>query len=115
MALGLIGSLTVAGAVITTACVYYDQETGDVIPRGKQKYPFDEVKERAKELQVGMSKFNCLLALGEPAETQKSSDVWIYLPERKAYVVPGKFLKLEFENGVLKAFGYQPIVLGKEL
>jgi outer membrane protein assembly factor BamE (lipoprotein component of BamABCDE complex) len=102
-------------ALSLASCVNVDPETNEVIPRGDQRYEFDKVKENAEELALGMSKFECLLLLGSPAEKSDRGDVWVYLPERPAVIIPGKALRLEFENGKLKEHEYRAIVLGARL
>jgi len=99
-------------ALAVTACVSVDPQTGATLPRGGQRYQFDEVKSRAEHLEQGMSKQQVMLLLGSPAESETNGDVWIYLPERKAAIVPGRALRLQFDNGLLVEHGYRTIVLG---
>jgi outer membrane protein assembly factor BamE (lipoprotein component of BamABCDE complex) len=99
----------------SSACVTENLDTGEVVPRGKQRYPFEQVEEAAKRLENGMSKFQVTMLLGSPAETDENGDVWVYLPERYAILVPARALRLEFRDGVLIEHGYRPIVLGARL
>ena len=101
-------------ALLLAGCVSVDSESGKVIPRGSQKYEFATVERQAKNLKVGMTKLEALLLLGGPAETSGDGNVWVYLPERPAVLVPSRALKLEFEGGILKKHGYSAIVLGQQ-
>jgi outer membrane protein assembly factor BamE (lipoprotein component of BamABCDE complex) len=99
----------------TSACVTQNAETGEMIPRGKQRYPWDKVTELAKQLQKGMSKPQVLVLMGSPAEIDKEDNHWIYLPERYGILIPARALRLEFNDQVLVDFGYRAIVLGAQL
>jgi outer membrane protein assembly factor BamE (lipoprotein component of BamABCDE complex) len=101
--------------LLVSACVNTDPKTGETIPRGNQKYFFDQVEKQAEQLKDGMSKADALILLGSPAEQSDDGDVWIYLPERPAVLIPSRALRLQFENGVLVKHGYRPIILGAEL
>ena len=103
-------SATVLAAV---SCVNVDPETGEVIPRGNQRYEFEEVERNAEKLEEGMSKFQVLMLLGSPAEESTRGDVWVYLPERPAVIIPANALRLQFRNGRLADHAYHPIVLGQ--
>lgn len=115
--------LTIAGmmcgcmliALMPVGCVNVDPNTGKTIPRGDQRYKFSTVERRAERLQDGMTKLEVLLLLGEAAETSDDDDVWVYLPERPAVLIPSRALRLVFENGTLREHGYNPIVLGEQL
>jgi len=107
----LLSSLLVAAS----ACVNVDPETGEVLPRGGQRYKFSEVVENVDDLEVGMTRRQVLFLLGSPAETDHRNTVWVYLPERPAVLVPGRALRLEFKDGALADFGYHGIVLGERL
>ena len=97
------------------ACVAEDTATGKPIPRGNQRFPFEEVEARAERLAVGMTRTEVLLLLGSAAEMKAGGDEWIWLPERYAIIVPARFLRVRFEGGRVADFGYEPIVLGMEL
>ena len=56
-----------------------------------------------------------LSTVGSPAEKGERGDVWVYLPERSAILVPSKALKLHFEDNRLSEFGFHAIVLGAQL
>lgn len=99
----------------TSACVTENMTTGEMVPRGAQTYPWDQVEERAKRLQEGMSKARVIQLMGSPAETDSAGDLWIYLPERYAILIPAQALRLEFKDGVLVEHGYRAIVLGTRL
>lgn len=99
----------------TSACVSKNMTTGEMIPRGNQRYPWDKVKELAKQLKKGMSKSQVLLTMGTAAETDDKEGIWVYLPERYGILVPAEALRLEFKDGILADFGYRPIVLGARL
>ena len=108
----LAAFVVLAGA---TSCVSENVETGEAIPRGDQRYPWDTVVEKAKKLEKGMTKTQVMMLLGSPAEVDKEDNLWIYLPERYAILVPAEALRLEFKETVLADFGYRPIVLGARL
>ena len=93
-------------------CISIDPETG---AREHQRYQFDYVSERADQLEVGMGKTTVLQLLGSPAEKSDDGDVWVYLPERPAVIIPGRALHLEFRNGALIEHGFRAIILGQEL
>jgi hypothetical protein len=99
----------------TSSCVTENTTTGEMVPRGKQRYPWDTVVELAKQLQKGMTKPQVMMLMGSPAEIDTEDNHWIYLPERYAILIPGQFLQLDFEGAVLSDFGYRPIVLGAQL
>ena len=96
-------------------CVTEDPKTGTLLPRDGQKLTFDVVQRNAEKLHTGMSKLDVHLLLGSPAEKDEAEDLWIYLPERYAVLVPARALRLEFRDRVLVDFGYRPIVLGTRL
>ncbi len=102
-------------ALALAGCVNVDPNTNETLPRGNQKYKFATVERRAEQLRDGMSKFDALLLLGSPAEASDDGDVWTYLPERPAVLVPTRGLQLEFKNGILMKHGYTTVVLGKAL
>ena len=103
------------GALATSSCVSVDPETGETIPRGNQRYEFSEVTRNVDKLEIGMSYYQVLMLLGSPAEKSKQGDVWIYLPERAAVLIPGRALRLQFRNSALASYGYHAIVLGARL
>jgi outer membrane protein assembly factor BamE (lipoprotein component of BamABCDE complex) len=106
-------NIAVLVALAASSCVNVDPKTGDTIPRGNQKYYYEQVTENAKQLHKGMSKLDVLLLLGSAAEESKDGDTWVYLPERPAVLVPASALKLQFgPDGGLADWGYHPIVLG---
>jgi outer membrane protein assembly factor BamE (lipoprotein component of BamABCDE complex) len=110
---GLAAWLLLLGA--TTACVTENKTTGEMVPRGNQKYPFEQVEKAAERLEPGMEKMQVLLLLGSPAETDESGNVWVYLPERYGVLIPARALRLEFGPQGLVEHGYRPIVLGARL
>lgn len=99
----------------TSACVTENTTTGEMVPRGDQRYPWDEVKKRAARLQDGMSKGHVLNLMGSPAEIDESDEHWTYLPERRGILVPAEALHLVFENGVLVEHEYRSIVFGAQM
>jgi outer membrane protein assembly factor BamE (lipoprotein component of BamABCDE complex) len=99
----------------TSACVTENTTTGEMVPRGNQRYPWDQVQERAKRLENGMSKGQVLNLMGSPAETDEEDVHWTYLPERHGILVPAKALHLKFVNGVLAEHEYRSIVFGAQL
>lgn len=103
------------GILGLSACVQSDPDTGKTIPRGSQKFEFDVVTRRAERLKEGMRKVDVLILLGSPAEKSGDGDVWVYLPERPAVLIPGRALRVVFESGLLTEHGYRPIILGKDL
>jgi len=100
---------------VTPACVTENTDTGEMVPRGNQRYPWDTVKKLAKDLKVGMNKLQVTLLMGSPAEVDAEDNQWIYLPERYAILIPAEALRLEFKGTELVDFGYRPIVLGAQL
>ena len=110
---GLLALLALVAG--TSACVTENAQTGEVVPRGNQRYPWDKVVELAKRLEKGMSKPQVLTLMGSPAEMDPEDNLWIYLPERYAILIPAQALRLEFKGQVLEDFGYRPIVLGAQL
>jgi outer membrane protein assembly factor BamE (lipoprotein component of BamABCDE complex) len=96
-------------------CVNTDPDTGKTLPRGGQKFEFATVERRAERLQPGMTKLDVLLLLGSPAETSGDNDVWVYLPERPAALIPSRGLRLTFENNFLMRHDFTPIVFGQTL
>jgi outer membrane protein assembly factor BamE (lipoprotein component of BamABCDE complex) len=102
-------------ALILVGCVNVDPESGKTIPRGGQRYEFATVERRAEQLKEGMTKLDVLLLLGSPAETSDDGDVWVYVPERPAVLVPTRGLRLVFKNDVLESHEHRAIVLGQEL
>jgi outer membrane protein assembly factor BamE (lipoprotein component of BamABCDE complex) len=111
--IALFASLAFLGG--TSACVTENAETGEMVPRGKQRYPWDKVKKLAEHLQDGMRKADVILLMGSPAEMDEKGDEWVYLPERYGILVPAEALELNFKDGVLVEHGYHPIVLGARL
>jgi outer membrane protein assembly factor BamE (lipoprotein component of BamABCDE complex) len=107
--------LATIASLSSVACVNTDPNTGETIPRGNQRYFFDKVEKNAEQLQTGMPKVQCLILLGSPAEQSDDGDVWVYLPERPAVLIPSRALRLEFKNDVLVKFGHRLIVLGQDL
>jgi outer membrane protein assembly factor BamE (lipoprotein component of BamABCDE complex) len=99
----------------TSACVTENTTTGEMVPRGNQRYPWDKVQELAKNLRKGMKRSQVLMLMGSPAEVDTEDQQWIYLPERYAILIPARALQLEFEGQILTDFGYRPIVLGAQL
>jgi len=99
----------------TSSCVTQNAETGEMVPRGNQRYPWDKVQELAKRLEKGMTKPQVLLLMGSPAEVDAEDNQWIYLPERYGILIPARALRLEYQGQVLVDFGYRAIVLGAQL
>ena len=105
-----------AAVLLTLAgCVALDPETGEVLPRGNQRYEFAEVEREAEKLELGMSRAEVLLLLGSPAERDDEKGLWVYLPERPGILIPARALQLRYERGRLAEFGYHTIVLGQRL
>jgi outer membrane protein assembly factor BamE (lipoprotein component of BamABCDE complex) len=101
--------------IALAGCVTENTQTGKMVPRGEQGMQFSDVEEAAEKLKDGMTKQQVMFLLGSPAEKDDSGDVWIYLPERYAILIPARALRLEFKNAVLVEHGYRPIVLGARL
>jgi len=99
----------------TSACVTENKTTGEMVPRGDQRYPWEKVQELAKRLENGQSKAQVLGFMGSPAEMDSAGDKWIYLPERYAILIPANALQLTFKDNVLVDHEYRPIVLGAQL
>ncbi len=100
---------------VLAGCVSVDPDTGKPIPRGEQRFPFDTVTRNAESLLPGMSKSECLMLLGSPAERSADGDTWVYLPERPAVLIPGRALRLRFADNRLAEHGYRAIILGQDL
>jgi len=111
--LTLLALLALLGG--TSSCVTQNAETGEMVPRGNQRYPWDKVQELAKRLEKGMTKPQVLLLMGSPAEVDAEDNQWIYLPERYGILIPARALRLEYQGQVLVDFGYRAIVLGAQL
>jgi len=78
-----------------------------------QRFAFDEVKERAKELRPGMSKTGVLLLLGSPA--RREADSWIYLPSRPGTLLPAEALEVEFRGDRYETHTFQPVIVGERI
>ena len=96
-------------------CVNVDPQTGKTIPRGGQKYNFKTVEKRAEKLELGINRFAVMALLGSPAKSSDNGDVWTYLPERPAVLVPSRALQLTFKDGALVKHEYRTIMFGKDL
>ena len=108
-------ALVLLAALAAVGCVNVDPQTHEIIPRGNQWYDFEDVQSNAKDLELGMSEVDVLELIGSPAEKNGRADVWVYLPERPAVLIPARALRLEFREGKLVEHGYHAIVLGKPL
>lgn len=108
-----LASLALLAAL--AGCVTTNLDTGEVVPRGNQKLPYDQVDRLSSKLQIGMTRLDVNMLLGSPAEKDADNNVWVYLPERYAILVPAMALRLEFKDGKLADFGRRPIVLGARL
>jgi hypothetical protein len=97
---------------VLASCVTEDVNTGKMIPRGQQGMQFSDVEKAAESLKDGMTRAQVMLMLGSPAERSDDGNVWVYLPERYAILIPALALRLEFKDGLLDNHGYRPIVLG---
>jgi hypothetical protein len=75
-----------------------------------QKYTYDEVKGKLPQLQKGMAKAQVMIILGSPAQSYE--DLWVYLPDRPAFYVPGEGVVIEFENGRYTKHRFGLIILG---
>jgi outer membrane protein assembly factor BamE (lipoprotein component of BamABCDE complex) len=104
------GTLLLAAAL--GGCVTQNADTGEYVPRGKQRYEFEKVEKAAEQLRDGMTKLQVLLLLGSPAEMDDAGNTWVYLPERYAILIPSHALQLEFKNDVLVSHENRAIVLG---
>jgi outer membrane protein assembly factor BamE (lipoprotein component of BamABCDE complex) len=100
---------------VSTACVTENVATGEAVPRGNQRYPWEKVEQLAPGLENGMSKHQVLMLMGSPAEVDAADDLWIYLPERHGIIVPARALRLEFKEGRLVDHSFRAIVLGTRL
>ena len=107
--------LMILSILILVGCVQVDPDTGKTLPRGNQRYEFETVERLANQLKERMSKMQVLYLLGSPSEKSSDGDVWVYLPERPAVLIPGRALRLEFQNGLLVKYGYRAIILGQDL
>jgi len=102
-------------ALLLAGCVHVDPETGKTIPQGNQKNMFADVERQAAQLKNGMTKLEVMVLLGSPAEMNEGDNVWVYLPERPAVLVPSHALRLEFKDGLLISHENIAIILGKTL
>ena len=98
--------------LLLAGCVNVDPVTGKTIPKGRQKNEFATVERMAVRLQDGMTKPDVLMLLGSPAKSLEKGQVWVYLPERSAVLVPAQSLQLVFKGNTLVKHGKHPIVLG---
>jgi len=110
-----LGALALLEDLACAGCVTENMATGEMVPRGDQRYEFSKVEKYAERLQDGMTRNEVLLLLGAPAERDDENEVWVYLPERYGIIVPARALRLDFKDGVLVEHGYRPIVLGATL
>ncbi len=108
-----IGSALIA--LILAGCVNINPETGRPTPRSGQKYEFATVEHQAEQLQDGMARLEVLMLLGSPAEKSADDNIWVYLPERPAWLLPSRSLRLVFKNDLLVEHGYSTVVLGQPL
>jgi hypothetical protein len=112
----LLGAIALLACVCgTPSCVTENRTTGEPVPRGDQRLPFEKVEKAAKDLKEGMNMMQVVSLIGSPAEKDDSGNVWIYLPERYAVLIPARALRLEFKDRILIEHGYRPIVLGARL
>ncbi|MBL8862454.1 MAG: hypothetical protein JNK02_10640 [Planctomycetes bacterium] len=111
--LGLLAALLVVP--IASSCVTENTTTGEMVPRGNQRYPWEKVQRLAKDLRKGMTTTEVLLHMGSPAEIDTQDEQWVYLPERYGILIPAEALHLQFKERVLVEFGYRPIILGAQL
>jgi len=102
-------------ALMFAGCVNMDPETGATLPRRGQKYKFKTVERKVDQLKIGMKRVEVLILLGSPAQSSDDGDIWVYLPERPAVLIPSRALRVEFENNVLVKHSYSAIVLGQQL
>ena len=100
-------------ALLVAGCVEVDPQTGKTIPRGGQKNEFAVVEQQAKQLRDGMTKIEMLTLLGSPAETSNAGDIWVYLPERPAVLVPSHSLRLVFQSNILISHSQPAIIFGQ--
>lgn len=100
-------------ALFLAGCVNVDPQTGKTIPRGGQKNEFSIVEKQAEQLHDGMTKIEVLTLLGSPAETSNGGDIWVYLPERPAVLVPSHSLRLVFQNNFLLNHSQPTIIFGQ--
>ena len=72
---------------------------------------------RISALHAGkpFSRRDVFMLLGSPAERSTDDEVWVYLPERPAVLIPSRALRLVFEDNVLVKHGYRAIALGETL
>jgi outer membrane protein assembly factor BamE (lipoprotein component of BamABCDE complex) len=102
-------------ALILSGCVNADPITGKTLPRGGQKFEFATVEQQAEKLKDGMTKITVVMLLGAPAKVSDDGNIWQYLPERAAVLVPARALQLVFKNDVLEKHGYTAIILGETI
>ena len=76
-----------------------------------QKYPFNEVKKRARGLRPGMSRSEVLITLGSPAEVH--GNTWVYLPPKPGIVMPTELLEVRFRSGRYVSHEFKAIVFGQ--
>lgn len=107
--------LLAALLVALPGCVNVDANTGEIVPRGSQRYEYARVKKKAERLRKGMSRYDALILLGSPAEKSERGDVWIYLPERPGILLPSTALRVQFEDGRVLDWSFRPIVLGTRI
>ncbi len=65
------------------------------LARRQQKYSLEVVRERAKQLEVGMTRIEVLTLLGSPGVDRDRR--WIYVPDEGGAIVPVFSLLIEFD------------------
>ena len=107
-------ALIVPAAILALAFICGCQTTsidGDYATDGmnRQKYDFETVKVRARQLQKGMTTFQVSLLLGSPAQVR--GDRWYWRPRSQG---PGEVLRVTFDDrSAVKEWGYEPLILGE--
>lgn len=80
-------------------------------PPPNQKYTLDEVKKRARQLQVGMDRIDVAILLGSPAEIGPTT--WRYLPSRPGFLLPTEILEVEFSGRRYVSHRTRAVILGE--
>ena len=87
-------------------------DSGKLATVRNQYNSYSVVKERSEELRTGMNKYEVLALLGSPAEQKQN--VWIYLPDRVAVIVPAESMHVNFERGLYIEHKFNLIVFGAD-
>ncbi|MHC5005109.1 MAG: hypothetical protein ACYTJ0_18540 [Planctomycetota bacterium] len=78
-----------------------------------QKYDYADVKRRVRDIPVGATTIQVMVALGSPHEQRGA--IWIYRPGRTGLLVPSEYLQVNFRSGRYMSHEVKPVILGEQL